>query len=157
MGVVMNLQSERAALMQTSRDWAVAAGSGDIERALSFWSDDAIVMPPGQPAIVGKAAIREFLRQTSAIPGFSITWEPEYVNVANNADVGYMVERNRMTFADETGAARVQLGKAVTIWRKDSTGRWRCVVDTWNENPTERVLSAEERTPIDPASDNRVR
>ena len=69
----MNLESERAALMQTSRDWARTAASGDLERTLSFWSDDAIVMPPGQPAVVGKAAIREFLRQTSAIPGFSIT------------------------------------------------------------------------------------
>jgi hypothetical protein len=67
---------------------------------VSFWSDDAIVMPSGQPAVVGKAAIREFLRQTSAIPGFSITWELELATVANNADLGFMVERNRVTFAE---------------------------------------------------------
>src|SRR5918993_423349 len=66
---------------------------------LSFWSDDAIVMPPGLPAVVGKAAIRDFLQQTSAIPGFSITWEPEQATVANDADLGFMVERNRVTFA----------------------------------------------------------
>src|SRR6476646_4325923 len=83
LGGVMNLESERAALMQTSRDWARTAATDDLERTLSFWSDDAIVMPPGQPAVVGKAAIREFLRQTLAIPGFSITWEPEQATVAN--------------------------------------------------------------------------
>ena len=60
----MNRESEMSALMQTSRNWARAAAGGDLEEALSFWSDDAIVMPPGQPAIVGKAAIREFVRQT---------------------------------------------------------------------------------------------
>jgi ketosteroid isomerase-like protein len=134
-----------SALMQTSRNWARAAAGGDLEEALSFWSDDAIVMPPGQPAIVGKAAIREFLRQTSAIPGFSITWEPEQVSVANDADVGFMVERNRMTFADAGGVTRQLFGKAVTIWRKDSMGEWKCVIDTWNENPTERVLPVEGR------------
>jgi len=141
----MNRESEISALMQTSRNWALAAAGGDLEEALSFWSDDAIVMPPGQPAIVGKPAIREFVRQTSAIPGFSITWEPEQASVANDADVGFLVERNRITVADASGVSRQQFGKAVTIWRKDSMGEWKCVVDTWNENPTERVLPTEDQ------------
>ena len=137
-----NLESERTALMETSREWARAAAGGDLERILSFWSDDAIVMPPGQPAVVGKAAIREFVRETTAIPGFSITWEPEQANVDNAGDVGYMVERNRVSFSEESGTARVQFGKALTVWRKDATGAWKCVIDIWNENPTERVLVA---------------
>ena len=138
----MNLDAERSELMKTSREWARVAASGDLERTLSFWSDDAIVMPPGQPAVVGKAAILEFLRQTSAIPGFRSTWEPEQSSVANEGDVGYMVERNRVTFSEPTGTSRVQFGKAVTVWRKDSTGAWKCVVDIWNENPTERAVPA---------------
>lgn len=138
----MNLESERAALMQTSRDWAHAATSGDLELILSFWSDEAIVMPPGQPAVVGKAAIRAFVEQTMAIPGFSITWEPEQADVAREGDVGYLVERNRVTMTDAAGVLTTQFGKAVTVWRKDSSGKWKCVVDTWNENPTERALPA---------------
>lgn len=144
----MDLEAERAALMQTSRDWARIAASGDLERILSFWSDDAIVMPPGQQTVVGRAAILEFLRQSSGLPGFSITWEPELASVAREGDVGYMVERTRVTLTDDaTGAARVQFGKAVTVWRKDSKGAWKCVVDTWNENPTERALPMESGAP----------
>ena len=60
--------------------------------------------------------------------------------MANDADLGFMVERNRVTFAEATGVIREQFGKAVTVWRKDSMGEWKCVVDTWNENPTERAL-----------------
>ena len=75
-----------------------------------------------------------FLQQTPAIPGCSITWEPE--QVSNDADLEFMVERNRVTFAEVTGAIREQFGKAVTMWRKDSTGGWKCVVDTWKENPS---------------------
>ena len=48
--------SAREALMQASRDWAAAAASGDLERALAYWTDDAIVLPPDQPAVVGKRA-----------------------------------------------------------------------------------------------------
>lgn len=130
-----NPATEQAALMQVSRDWAQASASGDVERIVSFWADDAVVLPPGQPAVVGKAAIREYVRAGLAMPGFSITWEPERASVSSSGDVGYLVERNRVTMADAEGHVRAQEGKAVTIWRKDGSGAWKCVVDTWNANP----------------------
>ena len=137
-----NPEVERAALMQTSREWAHAAASGDLERALVYWTDDAIVLPPDQPAVVGKDAIRAWVRQTSSIPGFSITWEPELATVSNGGDVGYLVERNRVTFRDASGELKTQYGKAVTVWHKQVDGGWKCVIDTWNANPAERVLAA---------------
>ncbi len=36
-----------------------------------------MVLPPDQPVVVGKPAIKEFVRQSIAMPGFSVTWEPE--------------------------------------------------------------------------------
>ena len=136
----MNPDSEQTALLQTSREWARAAATGDIEAALSFWAEEAILMAPGQPTFVGKAAIREFLRHSLAIPGFSITWEPEHASISGSGDLGYMVERNRISFTNADGTFQTQFGKAVTVWRKSSDGKWKCVVDTWNDNPTERAL-----------------
>ena len=137
-----NPEDERAGLMRASREWAHAAASGDLERALAYWTDDAILLPPDQPAVVGKDAIRAWIRQASSIPGFSITWEPELATVSNGADVGYLVERNRMTFRDVSGELKTQYGKAVTVWRKQADGGWKCVIDTWNTSPVERVLAA---------------
>lgn len=140
-GPSVDLDAERASLMEVSREWARAAAGGDLERIVSFWADDAIVLPPDQPAIVGKEAIREFVRSTQAIPGFSITWEPERAFVSEGGDLGYIVERNRTAMADETGSTRAQNGKVVTVWRKDASGAWKCVIDMWNNNPQEAVLS----------------
>jgi ketosteroid isomerase-like protein len=133
--------TERAALMQTSRDWAETVATGNLESALEYWTENAIVLPPDQPAMVGKAAIREFLRQASSIPGFSITWEPEQATVSDEGDMGYLVESNRITFNDASGVLKTQYGKGVTVWRKQADGAWKCVVDTWNNSPEERVLS----------------
>ncbi len=69
-------RAEQAALMQVSREWAQAAASGDLERIVSYWADDAIVMPPDLPAVVGKSAIRYSVRAGQAVPGFRVTWEP---------------------------------------------------------------------------------
>jgi ketosteroid isomerase-like protein len=134
------LDEEAAALIRASRDWAAAAATGDLERILSYWADDAIVLPPDQAALIGKAAIREFVRESLATPGFSITWEPEAATVGPACDLGYLVERNRLAFPDASGNVRTQHGKAVTVWRKDPSGAWKCVIDIWNGSPTERVL-----------------
>jgi ketosteroid isomerase-like protein len=133
-------RTEPEALMQTSREWTAAVAAGDIERALAYWTDDAIVLPPDQPAVVGKVAIREFVRQATSIPGFSITWEPELAMLSNDGDMAYMVERNKVTFNDPAGDLQTQHGKAVTVWRRQPDRAWRCVVDTWNNNPLERVF-----------------
>ena len=134
--------AEEAALMQASRDFAAAAATGDIERTLTYWSDDAVVLAPDQPAAVGKEAIRAFVQQSLAIPGFSITWEPEQAAVSAAGDVGYLIERNTLTFADSSGTVHTQHGKAVTIWRKNAAGEWKCAVDIWNNVPSHPVLPA---------------
>jgi len=133
---------ECAALMQTSRDWARVSATGDVDLIVSFWAEDAVVLPPDQSAVVGKHAIREYVRQSLAMPGFSLTWEPEQAVIAIGDDLGYIVERNRSTLVDASGTLLTKYGKVTTIWRKDSAGQWKCVVDIWNGNPSEHVLSS---------------
>ena len=130
------------ALMQTSRDWAKVAATGDVERTLSYWADDAIVLEPDQHAHIGKAAIRQMVQASMKIPKFTITWSPESAVISKGGEIGYLIEHNRVTFADSTGKVHTQFGKGVTIWRKDASGAWKCVVDTWNNSPTENVFPA---------------
>ena len=134
------VQDDAAALMQTSREWAKAAAGGDVDVILSYWADDAVVMAPDEPVVDGKAALRAMVLGMQKIPGFSITWEPERAVISKSGDIGYLIERNRVTFTGPDGAVKTQFGKAVTIWRKDASGAWKCVVDAWNNNPTERVF-----------------
>jgi uncharacterized protein (TIGR02246 family) len=134
-------QPERDALMATSRAWARAAEAGDVERMVSFWADDAILLPPDRPAVVGKDSIRAFVQQSFKIPHFRVTWEPEHARISEGGDIGYIVEHNELTFADSTGHVQTRFGKAVTVWRRDKTGPWLCIIETWNTNPTAYVLS----------------
>jgi len=102
-------KAEGEKVMQVSRDWSRVAGTDSLEKILSYWADDAIVMPPGQ-IFKGKAAIRQMLMETAKVPGF--------VN-------------------DAAGKPVTQYNKDVTIWRKESDGSWKNIVDTWNEGSVE--------------------
>jgi ketosteroid isomerase-like protein len=129
-----------AELMQVSRNWAKAAASGNLDSTLAYWSDDAVVLQPGDPAYVGKAAIKGMVEGAMKIPRFSITWAPERASISQSGDMGYLIEHNRVTFADSAGKVHTQYGKGVTVWKKDANGVWKNVVDIFNPGPTEMTL-----------------
>ncbi|MBK7406282.1 MAG: DUF4440 domain-containing protein [Phycisphaerales bacterium] len=134
---VADRRVEGERLMQVSRDWSDAAQARDVEATLSYWSDDAIVIPPGEAPLKGKAAIREYVLGAFDTPGFSIRWEPVEVCIAGSGELGYLTEHSVTTVSDGVGGVSTFRGRDVTIWRKDGGGRWRCIVDTWNEAPPE--------------------
>ena len=131
-----DLEKERFAILEIDKRWAAAAKEGrDIDFIVSFWADDATVFPPGMPAMVGKEAIRQFVQQSFAMPGFSIQWETSQVVVSSDGSMAYGTGTNQTTFNDPEGKKIKVSGKAVTVWRKDPSGVWKCVIDMWNEDP----------------------
>ena len=129
-------RDEKAALLERDREWAALASEGrDVERIVSFWTDDAKVFPPGAPVIEGKPAIREFVTGSLSIPGFHITWETAEAVVAPGGEMGYTIARNRLTMPDADGNLRTESGRAVAVWRREPDGAWRCVIDIWNSGP----------------------
>ena len=133
-------QDEAQKLMQASRDWAAAVARGDMNTAISYWTDDAVMLPPDQGALIGKQAIVAYVSASASIPGFSITWEPERAVVSASGDLGYIIENNTVTFTDSTGVQRTQHGKVVTVWRRQGDGSWKNVVDSWSNSPSPRVF-----------------
>jgi ketosteroid isomerase-like protein len=132
----MNLEAERKRLLQRDAEWASITSEGeDVERIISFWTDDARVYPPGQPVIVGKAALRSYVRAALGLPGFHITWTSSDATVSPDGKLGYMLSRNAVTLPASDGTLVTLPGRAVTIWRREADGEWRCAVDIWNDEP----------------------
>jgi ketosteroid isomerase-like protein len=126
---------EEEKLMQTSRDWSQTASTEDLEKILGYWADDAVLMSPGQPMLKGKQEIRKMVEESLKIPGFKISWEPLSAVVSKSGDMGYMIEDETLSMKDSTGKVITTLSKGVTVWRKDSTGSWKNVVDISTPKP----------------------
>lgn len=115
--------------------WAAAASAGeDVDLIVSFWTEDAVVIPPGMPPLKGMDAIRDYVAGAFATPGFSITWKTTEFGVAGSGELAYGIGTNRVTIPAEDGALLTIDGRAVALWRKDA-GVWRCFVDIWNDAP----------------------
>jgi ketosteroid isomerase-like protein len=132
----MDLPAERKELLKRDADWAALASRGaDVETIVSYWTDDAIVLPPGQPAITGKAALREYVLNSLQIPGFNITWKATDAVLSPDGKLAYLMGDNRITLQGPAGKPVAIAGRAVTVWRKEPDGQWRCAIDIWNEPP----------------------
>ena len=133
----MDLDAEKARLLQRDAEWARVACEGrDIDRILSYWTDDAVVLPPGLPTIVGKTALRRYVESSLQMPGFQITWSSADVVLSPDGNLAYMFSKNAVTVNGQDGTPVTMNGRAVTIWRREPDGEWRCAVDIWNAEPT---------------------
>lgn len=131
----MDTKREAELLMNLSRDWSMKVASAPLEEWIDVWAEDAVMMPPGLPAVRGRAAIRQYVEAAGKLPGFQISWEPESAYVSQSGDLAYMIERNVTIVNDAQGNPVTTHGKVVTVWRRRADGSWQNVVDMWNEAP----------------------
>lgn len=135
----VDLKAEEAAIMKTDSTWAtLAKESKDVDKIISYWSDDAVVLAPGQPAVKGKEALRKMVEDSKNIQGFSITWKSSDLHFSPDGRLAYMSGENLMTMNDSTGKKLSIPGRGYTIWRKEADGNWKCVVDIWNNPPAQQ-------------------
>ena len=129
----MDLTAEKERLLRRDKEWALVASEGrDVDRILSFWTDDAVVLAPGLPTVAGKAALRRYVESSLQIPGFRITWTSTHATLTPDGRMAYMFSRNAVTVNALDGTPVTTEGRAVTIWRREPDGEWHCAVDIWN-------------------------
>ncbi len=133
---VVDQKAEAEKLMELSREWAKAALDADVEKTVSYWAIDAVVMTPDAPALEGSDAIRKMVEGSLNAPGFEITWEPKEAFVSISGDLGYVIAHNYFNVEDSSGNKITTYNKGVEIWKKQDDGSWKCVVDIFNEDPT---------------------
>ena len=132
----MNLERERQRVLEQDAEWAALSSKGqDVDRIVAFWTDDARVFAPGLPAFSGKAALRSYVEGALAIPGFHITWSTSEANLSPDGQLAYLLSTNAVTMPGPGGQPVTTNGRAVTVWRREPDGNWRCTVDIWNDEP----------------------
>ncbi|HEY7964990.1 MAG TPA: DUF4440 domain-containing protein [Steroidobacteraceae bacterium] len=112
--------------------WLAAARAHDLERTLSYWSDDVILMQPGSAPLVGKDALRKYVKESFAIPDFSISWVIDRVWIAKSGDLAYATGTDEISLTTPDGKHVVEHNDSVGIWRRGPDGAWKCAVDIWN-------------------------
>jgi uncharacterized protein (TIGR02246 family) len=120
---------------------------GNVDALAMLFAEDAWQMPPNQPPVVGRAAIKEYWRQAFRFGRWQFTLRTQTVEVSGDM----AIERGKyvLRFTAEPTAPMpsfVDRGNYLAHWRREADGEWRVVADApVSEIPLEEQVRAAQR------------
>ncbi len=91
-------------------------------------ADDIVFMPPDQPAVEGKGAVRAWLEKFPPAKEYSIS----LVRTEGGDDFAWGWAMFAVTVEPEPGKSMTLKGKATCTLRKQLDGSWLVASDIWN-------------------------
>jgi ketosteroid isomerase-like protein len=121
--------ADEQAVRDADAQWSKAAGTKDVDKTVSFYSDDAIVLPPNEAAVTTKDGIRNLWK------GFldsltDINWKTTRVDMAKSGEMGCLIGTYAMTMKDGTK----DTGKYCEVWKKQADGKWKVTTDMFSSD-----------------------
>jgi uncharacterized protein (TIGR02246 family) len=124
--------ADTAEIAAVSLAWKQAYNAGDVAAVADLYSDDAVLSAPGQPAVLGKAAIHQYFVETMAkfaTAGLTVNDRP-MGDVVTSCDLAWQWQTYEVV--DKAGHV-VDSGRLVTLLKR-TNGRWLIAGDTWNSS-----------------------
>ncbi|HUX96071.1 MAG TPA: DUF4440 domain-containing protein [Bacteroidales bacterium] len=117
-------------LLQTDREFStMSEREGMFMAFLAYIAEDGVILRDNSFPSKGKESLREYYTGKSDT-SFTLAWEPISADISASSDLGY-------TYGTYTTTAKVSgvvsEGTYVTIWKKQSDGTWKFVLDTGTE------------------------
>ena len=126
----IDMDALKAEIQAMEDAYAAASNSNDAEAQVAYYADDAVSMPDGEPAVVGKDAILERTKANMAkdTTGGS-TASYEIMDVFAAGDMAVEIGKWNYTSAEGQTAT----GKFISVFEKRD-GKYVCIRDIWNSD-----------------------
>jgi len=115
-------------IVETEKEFSAMAQKEGIPAAfVAFAAEDAVLMR-NNTLVIGKEALKESVEATAA-ENVSLSWKPDFVDVASSGDLGYTYGQFIYTLTDSLGNENVMEGVFHTVWKRQADGTWKFVWD----------------------------
>jgi ketosteroid isomerase-like protein len=126
------------AMMKADRDFNQAVVDRDMDRFLSFISENGVFDSADGP---GREAVKKAWAPFFVPDGPAITWAPTKAESLVAGDVGYTVGTWLRGGKDAQGKKITgRVGQYLTVWRKEKDGVWRVTFDTGSTAPPRSAI-----------------
>ena len=120
--------ADEKAVRDADEAWSKAAAAKDVDKTVSFYADDAIVLPPNDAAVKAKDGIRNLWK--GLIESVTeVSWKATRVEMAKSGEMACLTGTYELTMKDGTK----DHGKYCEVWEKKG-GTWKCGTDIWNSD-----------------------
>ena len=124
--------TDQETIAKLRNEWVTAFNSADIDAIAGIFAQDAVSMPPNEPALVGKEASLNWIKQGFSTAGSKIGVTPRELEVSSDWAI------DRFDWTMDTiplggGQTTHDNGKCVWVWRSDA-GSWKVARSIWNSD-----------------------
>jgi ketosteroid isomerase-like protein len=121
-------RSALGAMIETEREFSrTSVAKGIREAFIANLADDATMFTPHP------VAAKKWMMEQPAQPGL-LTWEPVFADMSRAGDLGYTTGPWEFR-KNGPNDKEVAHGNFITVWKKQSDGAWKAVVDIGINNP----------------------
>jgi uncharacterized protein (TIGR02246 family) len=121
-------------LGQMNRDFAAALNAKDAALAASYYTEDAVVIPPGEAMVQGRAAIEAYWK-AGIEQGGARDASVETIKAESSGDVGYEMGNFVLTVNGPDGNPVQEHGRYIELLRRGADGKWYSTAGIWNAAP----------------------
>ena len=117
-------------IVDTEQKFAEMALKEGIPKAFLTYAAEDVVLQRNNSLIIGIDALREsYKNKNTEFEKVSLTWKPDFVDVASSGDMGYTYGKYVYTTTDSIGTKNVVEGVFHTVWKRQTDGNWKFVWD----------------------------
>jgi len=125
-----SIEKWKSEIIETEQEFAEMALNEGIPKAFMAYAAEDAVLLRNNSLIIGKDSLRESFKSQKTESGkVSLTWKPDFVDVALSGDLAYTYGKYVYTTTDSIGNVSVIEGIFHTVWKRQADGEWKFVWD----------------------------
>jgi len=128
------ISASKIELGQMNRDFAAALNAKDAKAAAALYTEDAVLIPPGEALVRGRAAIEEYWEgaiESGGVREVSV----ETMDALSSGLLGYETGSFVLTVNGPDGEAVIDRGRYIELLRREPDGQWLSTHGIWNASP----------------------
>jgi uncharacterized protein (TIGR02246 family) len=132
-GAANDVASVQRAIDSAETRFSTALMKGDTAGISSVYADDAVILPPNMKTARGRAGMSQMhaaMLTNVTYPSVALKSEDLIVS----GDYGIETGAYRMTIQPKGGKPMEDVGKFISIWKKQSDGSWKMIRDMFSSD-----------------------
>ncbi|MYH69135.1 MAG: SgcJ/EcaC family oxidoreductase [Gammaproteobacteria bacterium] len=126
-----------AAIEQAAQRWIELYTTGDLDRLMTLYTEDAIVALHGRPALRGAEQVRNFFA-----PGMGksrVTFEIDIEEIQVHGDTAHLLSKYYLTAEPKDGGDVYRdAGRSLLIYKRNADNEWKLYLDIDQATPDAR-------------------
>ncbi len=127
----VDIEADVAAIESLADELMKALNEGDLEALMATVAEDAVWMAPGEPALIGKEAIRNWYNGLFDKISFDVIISPDEIEICGDWAIQRTTFKGSWIQKDSGETTQFE-SKDIYIYRKQPDGSWKNSHAIWN-------------------------